>query len=140
MTLSGLHGLFEVAGVEIHEPITDIGEVSIDPDVLKFKAAIARAHKDKEVGNLVAAFDVDDPLFPSLAHLGLEMAILHLIEKMHEPSRVLLIPYRNLQMVVAARRRVDGTRRQKGADEVVRGHLIAFDHVDWYLAREIVDL
>ena len=40
------NGLFEVAGVEIHEPITDIGEVSIDPDVLKFKAAIARAHKD----------------------------------------------------------------------------------------------
>ena len=46
LPLRGFHGFLEIAGIEIHEPITDIGEIPIDPDILKFEAAIARAHKN----------------------------------------------------------------------------------------------
>ena len=59
---ASLQGFGHIRGIEVDEAILDINLLAVDADGLELEASFRRPNQNQEFRNLVAAFQVDNPL------------------------------------------------------------------------------
>jgi hypothetical protein len=92
LPLGCLLGFAIVGGVDVPEPVIDVGEIAVDPDVFELKAGFFGADQNQKIRDFIAPFEIDHILFPPLNDLAIELVIGRFVPFFLEGFGIGLIP------------------------------------------------